>query len=227
MSIEEPPSTPEPTPIEAPLPAPEAAPEPPVVEAEESPNTDSPAARSNSGLKLAVAALAVISLILAVVGANLSARNRELKERTEDVSRAAAAMGSALLTYDYRELPKTKAVVLKLATGTFEKQYTAAFNGGLDTVLTNSKAVSQVRDIEVYVSDVTSSQAAAIVVVETVVSGTAGDNRSLTSYIRLDLVNTDDGWLIDGVTNLNLGLPTGSTTPTTAAGSPQVTTTTR
>lgn len=211
MSIEEPPAEPDATP--------EVVTEPPV-EME----TPKPQRRR---IPVAVIVLAALSLVLGVTAANLSSRNQTLTSRTKDVNEVAAAMGSALLTYDYRELPKTKELVLKLATGTFEKQYNAAFEGGLDTVLTNSKAVSQVRDIDVFVGEVNKEHASAIVVVQTVVSGTAGANRSLTSYVQLELVKTDDGWLVDGVTNLNLGLPTGGTTPTTAAGSSNVTTTTR
>ena len=220
MSIDEPPVSPEPEPE----PLPEAALE---ADAPAVATPDPPAPAPRNNLRLAVVALAVVAVVLAGVAGILNQRYRDLKNRNNAVERAAAAMGSALLTYDYRNLPRTKAVVLKLATGTFEKQYSAAFEGGLDTILTNSKAVSNVRDIDVFISDVDSKSAAAIVVVDTVVSGTGGDNRRLTSYIRLDLVNTDDGWLVDGVTNLNLGLPSGGTTPTTAANGQNVTTTTR
>jgi hypothetical protein len=135
-------------------------------------------------------------------------------------------MGSALLTYDYQHLARTKSLVLGLSTGTFRKQYSDAFSGGLDTVLTNTKAVSHVRDVQVFVSDVTSHAASSIVVVDTVISGTAGQNRNLTSYIQLELVHSGDRWLVDGVTNLNLSLPpsggTGATS-TTRPGAPTTT----
>jgi hypothetical protein len=223
VSIDEPPLPPEPEPVVTP----EAEPEtPPTVAPEAEASTPAtPAARNNA--KLLVIALAILAVVLAGVAGVINQRYRDLKNRNDAVERAAAAMGSALLTYDYRNLPKTKALVLKLATGAFEKQYAAAFEGGLDTILTNSKAISSVRDIDVYISDESDKSAAAIVVVDTVVSGTGGDNRRLTSYIRLDLVNTDDGWLVDGVTNLNLGLPSGGTTSTTVANGQNVTTTTR
>lgn len=185
-----------------------------------------PPQKSNRGLKTAIVVLAALSLGLAILAGSLSASNSE-RGRVDDVQDAAAAMGSALLTYDYRNLDRTKTVVLRLATGTFRKQYAEAFEGGLDTVLTNTKAVSSVRDVEVFVGEISSNSASAMVVVDTVISGTAGENRRLTSYLQLELVHSGDKWLVDGVTNLNLSLPnTGGASPTTTT-TPSVPTTTR
>ena len=105
-----------------------------------------------------------------MVAVQATSSKNEADNRTASVRRTAGAMGSALLTYDYRNLDKTKRVVLRLATGTFRKQYEQAFNGGLDTILTNTKAVSKIRDIEIFISELSDNDATAIVVVDTVVS---------------------------------------------------------
>jgi Mce-associated membrane protein len=172
--------------------------------------------------KILAVVFALLSVVLGVVAIQASSSKQADEDRAAAVRRTAGAMGSALLTYNYKDLDKTKTQVLAVATGTFRKQYQQAFTGGLDTILTNTKAVSSVRDIEIFLSDVTDETATAIVVVDTRVSGTAGEGRSLTSYLRLELVHAKSKWLVDGVTNLNLGLPEsntpagGSTTPTTA-----------
>ena len=181
-----------------------------------------PAASQWGIWRLAAFAFAILSLVLGVVAIQATGSKNDSDNRLAAIRRTAGGMGSALLSYDYRNLDKTKKEVLRLSTGTFRKQYQQAFSGGLDSILTNTKAVSSVRDIEIFVSDATDRAATAIVVVDTSISGTAGKNRSLTSYIRLELVHAKAGWLVDGVTNLNLGLPEsngsagGSTTPTTA-----------
>lgn len=226
MSIDEPGSTDTPQIPSAPIietPAPEDVAAPAVDVAEPAPAPTS----SNRGLKTAVVLLAALSLGLAIIAASLSASNRNTTGRNDAVRRSAAAMGSALLSYDYQHLSRAKQTVLGLSTGTFRKQYSEAFDGGLDTVLTNTKAVSKVRDVQVFVGDVTSHAASAIVVVDTVVSGTSGSNRSLTSYLQLDLVHSGDRWLVDGVTNLNLGLPAGSGAAATTTTAPSAPTTSR
>jgi hypothetical protein len=212
---------------QAPEGSPIAAPKPEADEPEVAPEAQHAPTASSRGLKAAVAVLAALTLGLAIVAASLSASNRNTKNRTEAVRSAAGAMGSALLTYDYQHLARTKSLVLRMSTGTFRKQYSQAFSGGLDTVLTNTKAVSHVRDIQVFVSDVSSNDASAIVVVDTVVSGTSGENRALTSYIQLDLVHSGRGWLVDGVTNLNLSLPATGGTSSTSTTSPSAPSTTR
>ena len=181
-----------------------------------------PAASQWGFWRIAAFGFALLSLVLGVVAIRATGSKNDTDNRLAAVRRTAGGMGSALLSYDYRNLDKTKKEVLRLSTGTFRKQYQQAFSGGLDAILTNTKAVSSVRDIEIFVNDVTDRSATAIVVVDTSISGTAGKNRSLTSYVRLELVHAKAGWLVDGVTNLNLGLPEsngssgGSTTPTTA-----------
>ena len=160
---------------------------------------------TNRGLKLAVIALAGLSLLLAVLSASLSARNRDTEGRTAAVRRTAAAMGSAMLTYDYRHLPEAKARVLDLSTGSFKKQYRQAFDGGFDQLYKATKQVSKVRDISVYLNDVTAGEATAIVQVDFLVSGVGGKNRPRTAFLEFSLVRSGDRWLIDSVSTINAG----------------------
>lgn len=176
--------------------------------------------QTNRSVRLIIAALAALSLGLAVVAARISTTSDNTTGRLDDVRRTAGAMASAFLSYDYRRLPETKSRVLRLATGTFKKQYNEAFDGGLDTIYKNTKAVSTVRDLTIYVGDVTDREATALVEVTALVSATAGRNRSQDYLLQFQLVHTSSGWLVDGVTDLSKGVvatvtPNATTTSTT------------
>lgn len=193
------------------------APTEPEATADPAPET-SPAAPNNRGLKVAVVVLAALCLVLSIVAASVSAHNRDTDGRTAAVRRSAGAMGTAMLSYDYKHLPQAKAQVMRLATGSFKKQYTQAFNGGLDQLYKLTKQHSEVRAVEVYVSDVSATEATAIVRVDFRVSGVGGNNRPGTAFFELALVHSSGGWLVDSLSAINAGSDTGNTTETTAPG---------
>jgi hypothetical protein len=169
----------------------------------------------NKGLKIAVVALAALCLGLTILAASLSANNRDSEGRTAAVRRTAGAMGTAMLSYDYKHLPQAKARVVKLATGSFKKQYRQAFDGGLDQLYKLTKQHSEVREVQVYVSDVSANDASAIVRVDFRVSGVGGNNRPGTAFFELALVHSSGGWLVDSLSAINAG---SDTTPTSTPG---------
>ena len=177
-----------------------------------------PTPANNRGLKIAVVVLAALCLVLTIVAASVSAHNRDTDGRTAAVRRSAGAMGTAMLSYDYKHLPQAKARVMRLSTGSFKKQYTQAFDGGLDQLYKLTKQHSEVRAVEVYVSDVSATDATAIVRVDFRVSGVGGNNRPGTAFFELALVHSSGGWLVDSLSAINAGSGTGNTTQTTAAG---------
>lgn len=172
-----------------------------------------PARSAQRGLKLAVVALAALSFALAVVAAIASTSDNGDKREAE-VRRAAGAFGTAILDYDFENVAGWKRNVTQLSTGVFKKQF-AEYSESLATIFVNTKNVSEVRDVEVFLNDVDDDAATAIVVVDTTTSGLSGAGRSVTAYLRLDLVRTGNGWLVDGLTNLNLGAAPSSVAPTT------------
>jgi hypothetical protein len=177
-------------------------------ETAESAEPDAPAepvAARNRGLKAAVVVLAALGLLLTIVAASVAANNRDTEGRTAAVRRTAGAMGTAMLSYDYKHLPQAKARVVKLATGSFKKQYRQAFDGGLDQLYKLTKQHSEVRAVEVYVSDVSATEATAIVRVDFRVSGVGGNNRPGTAFFELALVHSSGGWLVDSLSAINPG----------------------
>jgi Mce-associated membrane protein len=171
-------------------------------------------ASSNRGLKLAVAALAALSFALAIVAAMVSASNKD-SGREAAVRRTAGAFGTAILTYDYKHVDAWKRNVTNLSTGVFKKQF-ESYSKSLGTIFVTTKNSSDVRDIEIFLNDVSDKSATAIVVVDTTTSGTASKGRAVTAYLQLDLVKSGNAWLVDGLTNLNLGASAPAATATTS-----------
>jgi Mce-associated membrane protein len=173
---------------------------------------------------LAVAVVACVAaigfgLLAAVLGSRLNGERRDRQE-VEDTSGRFAA---ALLTYDYNDLAAAKKRVLALSTGNFRKQYEEAFTGGLDTLFQSTKATSAGTTKDVFVGDIANGTVTSIAVVDAVAQGTTGSRRLISSYIQLDLVKVHGKWLVDGVTNLNLGAAADASplpTPTTSTTAP-------
>lgn len=180
---------------------------------EPQPSLPGATAPSNRGLKLAVVSLAALSFALAVVAAVSSSR---ASDEAPAVRRAAGAFSTAILTYDYNDVAAWKKNVLRLSTGVFKKQFDS-YSASLGKIFVDTKNTSDVRDLTIYLNDVDDHAASAIVVVKTITSGVSGKGRAVTAYLQVDLVETGNGWLVDGLTNLNLGAaPAGAATPTTA-----------
>jgi hypothetical protein len=78
---------------------------------------------------------------------------------------------------------------------------------------------------DVYASSVENDSASVITVVNAVASGTAGQRRSVDSYIQLDLLKVRGAWRVESVTNLNFGQGTDSGTGASGTGGTTGTTT--
>ena len=204
--------------VDAGDPSPEAAHVVPDVDA----GDPSPASRRVRGLLIACVALFALSVGLGILTAVLASKlDREVATR-DDVEETAGRFATALLTYHHEALDRSKQAVLDLSTGKFRREYEQAFNGGLDVLITETKATSEGTVTDVFVSDVEDDTATAIVVVDVRVSGTAGERRGASSYIQLELVRVAGRWRVDGVTNLNFGQ---NGTPTGVPSTPETTTT--
>ena len=207
---------------DAPTPEPAATEEPPAVEEstpEEASEDTEPKTYSRSAFRTAVV-LAVVFFIGTVVAVVFAAQqHRQLQESRDaraGVEQVASRMTSALLTYDYRDLDKTKQAVLRLATGKFRTDYDQNF-GGLASLFTTTKGQSTATVKDVFVSGVDHDTATAIVVFDERTQGTSGQHLNVDLYLRLSLVKVKGQWRVDDVTNLNFPVqPSGETPPTTA-----------
>jgi len=203
-------------------PPPEPSPQEPAVEAEAAEGEEGKEAKSGPSRTAfrAAVVLAVVFFIGTVVAVLFAAQqHRELqhsKDTRAGVEQVASRMTSALLTYDYRNLDKTKQAVLGLATGKFRTDYDQNF-GGLASLFTTTKGQSTATVKDVFVSGVDHDTATAIVVFDERTQGTSGQHLNVDLYLRLSLVKVKGRWRVDDVTNLNFPVqPSGGTTPTTA-----------
>lgn len=140
--------------------------------------------------------------VLAAVSTSRLDHERGDREAVEDVS---GRFASALLTYDYQDLPAAKKRVLALSTGKFRREYEQAFSNGLDVLFKETKATSAGTVTDVFVGPIDNGTVTVIAVVDAVAKGATGGRRLVSSYVELQLVKVDGVWKVDGVTNLNLG----------------------
>ena len=166
-------------------------------------------ATTRSWWVVAAAILFVGIVALAVVAANQRATLSKERDDRREIERVSGELATALLTYDYEDLEASRDRVLARATGKFRKEYESAFESGLKTLLTETKATSKGTVTDIYVSRIDDSTASTIVVANAVADGTAGRRASLASYIQLDLVEVAGEWRVDGVTNLTFGQSAG------------------
>lgn len=169
------------------------------------------------GLKLAVVGLALLSLGLAILAAALSAQNRDTEGRTADVRRTAGAIGTAMLTYDYKHLDAYKTRVVRLSTGEFAQQFRDTF-AEFEELYTVTEGSSKVREVSVFVGDVSDDDASAIVQVDYLVSGVGGKNRPQTAFFEVTLVNTVKGWLVANLSTVEPNPGRNSSETSTPAG---------
>jgi len=174
---------------------------------------------SSTAFRSAVA-LAVVFFLGTVAAVIFAAQqHRELqqsKDARSGVEQVASRMTSALLTYDYRDLDKTKQAVLALATGKFRTDYDQNF-GGLASLFTTTKGQSTATVKDVFVSGIDHDTATAIVVFDERTQGTSGQRLNVDLYLRLSLVKVKGQWRVDDVTNLNFPVQTPPSSPPTTA----------
>jgi Mce-associated membrane protein len=161
-----------------------------------------------------------VCLALTVLAASLSAKNRDTEGRTAAVRRTAGAMGTAMLTYDYRHLDTYKSRVMRLATAKFAAEFKSTFKD-FEELYKASQGSSQTREVKVYVGDVSGQDANALVEVDYRVSGLAGKNRPLIALFEMTLVHTTDGWRVADLGTIDTSAGStgsGTTTETSAPG---------
>ena len=173
------------------------------------------------GFVLAVG-LAVLLAVVAAVLAVLLLTNDEDQDDLEELRAAAGRFGEVLVTYDYHDPEAHKQAVLDLASGSFRQDYEDAFDQGLGQVITQVEAVSRGTVNEVFLTSVDGGQAQAIVSLDVEVSGTSGQRTLLDQYVLLTLIELEDGWKVDQVTDLSFpttanSSPPASTEPTTTS----------
>ncbi|MCU1448176.1 MAG: hypothetical protein JWP02_346 [Acidimicrobiales bacterium] len=201
--------------------------EAPATEEDQDTAVDAPAEERPAPSRSMVRNLAVLCIIfllatvaMAVVAAGQHSQLQRTRDTRASVENIASRFASAVLTYDYRELDKTKQAVLGLSTGKFRTDYEQNFTG-LSALFTSTKGQSTATVKDVFVSGVENNTASAIVVLDERGQGTSGQRLNVDWYLRLSLVKVQGTWRVDDLINLNFAGqgPTavpGQSTPTSA-----------
>ncbi|QKW38276.1 hypothetical protein HUT06_33270 [Actinomadura sp. NAK00032] len=150
------------------------------------------------------------TVAVAVVGSAVTAGTQwyqadQAAQRDADraqVRASAAEFGQALLSYDHTKLQDARNHVLSLASDDFAKTYDEAFTGGLEGVISKLKADATATVRTVYLGEVESGTAKAVVVMDSEVHSTAGTRRVLGSYLDMRLVRRGGEWKVTDVTSV-------------------------
>lgn len=192
--------------------------------AEAPPSSDAPSARPRRSPGFVVAAgLAVVffasTVLLGIVAAGLKADKDELVDGRAEVAEVAGQFVDALLSYDHRDPEGFRQGVLSLTAPPFSEQFEQALID-LEEAFAGLDAVSVPTIDEVFVTEVERGTATAIVAYGRVLDGIGGRRTESNLYVKVGLIERDDGWRVNDVVNLNLALggpdavtdPGGSTT---------------
>jgi Mce-associated membrane protein len=167
-----------------------------------------------------------VLLIVAVVVAFVFWRHEShlsSQEGTRNaVASAASSLADAILTYNAGDLAQSQARVKPLATQDFLNNYNQNFTQALSgsIVALDASATATVR--EVYVADVTSTTADAIVVVDFETKSKSGNRSVVGSHLEMHLLKQSGAWKVNEVDLLSVssenqtpvfGGPTTTTAP--------------
>lgn len=192
--------------------------------AESSPAPGSPARPSRVGMVVAlVAAVAAVAAVVFALGERGRADDAEADlAARDDVARAAATFGEAYLSFDFDDEGASSDRVLDLVTPDFAADYSETRAPGIEELFANLETTTQAQTTEVFVGQVDGDAARALVVVDVEADSAATGRQTLADLtFVIDLVRTDDGWLVDRVSPAPTpdvggdGLDTPTTTSTT------------
>jgi Mce-associated membrane protein len=151
-------------------------------------------------------------------------RNHDLTGQANDqhaVSATASALAGAILSYNAADLGAARTRVSQLSTASFIQNYDQNFAQALGGTITALQASASATVRDVYVADVTSTSAKAIVVVDFQTKSKTGNRQVLGTHLEMELVRQGGKWLVNVVNLLAISSETqtpvfGATTTTTS-----------
>ncbi|MEU4698560.1 hypothetical protein [Nonomuraea dietziae] len=119
-----------------------------------------------------------------------------------DVSGAAGAFATTLLSYDYKDLQTTRGQVIAMTAGDFLATYDEAFGGPMEQVIIKLEAVSKATVREVYLSEVDEVSAKALISVDQQVTSKEAVRNVLGTHLKLVMIKQKGVWKVSDVTVL-------------------------
>lgn len=164
---------------------------------EEPPSTEAVGPRSRRSLLL-------VALVGAVIGSAVTLGAVALRgDATDQVAVVAKRFASNLMTFDHRTLEADIADIEADSTGRFRQQFAAALGGSITVfrdAIRQAEAVSEGTVLGVVVAGVDGETATVLAAVDQrITNAETTDPRTLRRLLELMLVDTSDGWKVDGV----------------------------
>ncbi|GAA2397810.1 hypothetical protein GCM10010404_64450 [Nonomuraea africana] len=119
-----------------------------------------------------------------------------------EVSGAASAFATTLLSYDYKDLQTTRGQVIAMTAGNFLATYDEAFGGPMEQVIIKLEAVSKATVREVYLSEVDEVSAKALISVDQQVTSKEAVRNVLGTHLKLTMIKQKGVWKVSDVTVL-------------------------
>ncbi|MEU4549311.1 hypothetical protein [Nonomuraea dietziae] len=119
-----------------------------------------------------------------------------------EVSGAASAFATTLLSYDYKDLQTTRGQVIAMTAGNFLATYDEAFGGPMEQVIIKLEAVSKATVREVYLSEVDEVSAKALLSVDQQVTSKEAVRNVLGTHLKLVMIKQKGVWKVSDVTVL-------------------------
>jgi Mce-associated membrane protein len=212
--------------VRAGVPEPVIPPEQDPAPSEHEPEGDARPSRPSRWPMALAAALLVVATFLGVLAAQFKAQLDEERGRRQDVEEVAARFATSFFSYDYRTLEANLDSIRDDATAKFGNDYERFFRSNVVTLVTELKAQSRGAVTDVYLGEIDTDEADALVVLNVERQGAGGRIPVAGTYLALDLVRVGGHWKVDNATSINLTAPGTSTATPRAPAAPGATTTT-
>jgi Mce-associated membrane protein len=170
------------------------------------------------GREIAAAAVILVAVIVAFVQWRHAHELGDRAQERRDVATVAGRFGESLLSYNYQHLDEAQKRLFRNGTKRFEREYSGAFAGGLETAITGLQATSTASVRDVYVTDVVGNSARAVVTLDSEVRSSAATRRTVNSYLDMALVRPNGRWKVDSV--ISVASLDEQTTPNPAEATP-------
>ena len=149
---------------------------------------------------LALAAGAALAVVVAVQQAGRADDLAAERDERREVATVAAAFGQAYLSYDFRDVAGSGDRVLELVTDAFAADFEQTRVPGIEAVFAEIETTTEATTKEVFVSDIGSGTARALVVVDVEAASTSAGSQSLRNLsFVVEMVREDGVWKVDSV----------------------------
>lgn len=152
------------------------------------------------GVLVVLAVVAVLAVAAAVTLFVLDRRTQSVADARLAATEAARAHAETILSYDHTTLDEDFAAALAVSTGSFAEEYATTSEGVVRDTATETEAVVEAESVSAGVVSATSDRVVVLVFVnQTTTSNRVDQPQTDLNRVRMTMVDTGSGWLVEGV----------------------------